>query len=209
MLLPLFTRPDEDPASWYAASQVGAGAMVMLRLADPASRPPPVGIIEAIRCLGEAGTRLVGHVSLGYGARHPSEVSAELCQWSTLGVDGVFFDHAPTGQLPFDQVARTVRVAHHSGLRDIVVNAGGPVHPIYRNLDATICTFEGSWTDYLTWSGEEAEEGDGHLVFGVPKQARAVALALVAARGAGLYLISEWTNAYSAATVELDAITLT
>jgi hypothetical protein len=70
----------------------------------------------------------------------------------------------------------------------IVLNPGVPVDPVYRRLDATICTFEGSWAQYRRWDGGIA--GDGHLVYDVPAIQRDAAWALGVARRAGLVLLS-------------------
>lgn len=168
----------------------------MLRLPD--AHTPPSALTTGIGRLLDAGVPALGHVDLGYGARPLSQVMAELRRWADLRVSGVFLDHAPTAQYQLDVVVQTIQAAHHNGLHEIVLNPGGPVNPVYRRLGVTVCTFEGSWRDYLTWSGDEAAAGDGHLVFGVPHDELAVARALVLARGAGLYLIAEHTDAYSA-----------
>ena len=196
-LLPLFTDPNEDPAAWRDAVTSGAGTVAMLRL--PATDQPTgwSALHKGIRELAAAGVQPLGHLSLGYAARPMSAVRAELTSWASLAVPGVFLDHAPTSHSQLELVVRTIAAADHSGLERIVLNPGRLVNPVYRWLNATICTFEGSWSEYLTWSGEGAEEGDGHLVFGVPRPELPLAHALVLARGAGLHLITEQANAHS------------
>ena len=146
-----------------------------------------------------AGVHPLGHVSLGYATRPLGDVLAEITHWAALPVRGVFLDHAPAGPYQVGPVVHAVRAARRSGLATVVLNPGIPVDPSYRRLEATICTFEGSWSAYLAWSGEGAVAGDGHLVFDVPRHEWEAARALIAARHAGLFLITDRHPAYSAA----------
>jgi hypothetical protein len=136
-------------------------------------------------------------VSLGYATRPLDDVIGELDRWAALPVVGVFLDHAPAGRHQIGPVVHAVRAARRCGLHRLVLNSGLPVDPTYRRLDATICTFEGSWNEYRAWSGDGSQPGDGHLVFGVPPAERDIARALVVARRAGLLLVAEQAAAYA------------
>ena len=52
-------------------------------------------------------------------------------------------------------------MVRRAGLARLVLNPGVPVDPMYRALDAAICTFDGPWFEYRDWSGEDAMAGDG------------------------------------------------
>ncbi len=97
-------------------------------------------------------------------------------------------------------IDRAVRAARRAGLNVVVLNPGVPVDPVYRRLDATICTFEGTWAEYLAGHGrpggagglaDGCRPGDGHLVYAVPTADLAAARALLAARRAGLVLVTD------------------
>jgi hypothetical protein len=171
------------------------------RSTTPTAGPTPgrytAALVDGIARLAAAGVKPLGHVSLGYATRPLDDVIGELDRWSDLPVVGVFLDHAPAGRHQIGPVVHAVRAARRRGLRRVVLNPGLPVDPTYRWLDATICTFEGSWSEYRAWSGEDSQPGDGHLVFGVPPAERDIARAFVVARRAGLLLVAEQAAAYA------------
>ncbi len=159
-------------------------------------------LVQGVERLVASGVHALGHVSLGYATRPPGDVITEINGWAVVPVVGVFLDHAPAGPYQIGPVAHAVRAARRAGLREVVLNPGVTVDPLYRLLDATICTFEGSWTDYQAWSAEDAAAGDGHLVFGVPPHESGVARTLAATRRAGLLLITDRPSAYSDSPAE-------
>jgi hypothetical protein len=106
-----------------------------------------------------------------------------------LPVAGIFLDHAPAGPFQLGPVVHAVRAARRAGLRTVVLNPGVAVDPVYRRVEATICTFDGSWREYVALPAGRCQPGDGHLVYGVPDLAAARELAL--ARGAGLLLATQ------------------
>lgn len=175
VLLPLANDPD----GWTEAQP---GMVPVLRV--QATR----ALIPAIERMVGRGVRPLAQVSLGYATRPMADVLAEIAGWSALPVAGVFLDHAPAGPYQVGPVVYAVRAARRAGLSMIVLNPGVPVDPVYRRLDATICTFEGSWAQYQQWDGGTA--GDGHLVYDVPKAQRDAAWELGVARRAGLILLS-------------------
>jgi len=154
-------------------------------------------LAEAIDVLAAAGVEPIGHVSLGYATRPLVDLLADITRWAVLPVVGIFLDHAPAGPFQIGPVALAARIARRAGLNTIVLNPGVPVDPIYRRLDVTVCTFEGPWSEYRDWSGEDGEPGDGHLVYAVPTAERSRALALLSAHGAGLGLVTDRTGPYA------------
>jgi hypothetical protein len=143
-------------------------------------------LVEGLTQLASAGIPALGHVSLGYATRPAAEVRAEIAGWALLPVVGVFLDHAPAGPFHLGPVVRAVRLSRQAGLGVVVVNPGVAVDREYRRIEATICTFDGSWLDYLNLPADRTEPGDGHLVYGAPDLAMVRDLAT--ARGAGLLL---------------------
>jgi len=200
-LVSLSAHPYDDPAAWTAASEQGAGALAVINLpatllaaydgiADP-DAAPWAAVVEGIDRLVMRGVECVGHVSLGYATRPLVDLIGEITRWAVMPVTGIFLDHAPAGPYQVGPVALAGRVARRAGLGALVLNPGVPVDPLYRRLDATLCTFEGSWTEYQEWTGEGTEPGDGHLVYGVPHAEWDAARDLAAVRGAGLSLITD------------------
>jgi hypothetical protein len=203
-LLPVPQRPSDDPDAWDQARSHGPGGVAVIGPivgADPVGREvgaDPVGrevgagaanlteLASALTQLAGDGVPALGHVSLGYAIRPPAEVDAEIAGWSALPVSGVFLDHAPAGPFQLGPVAHAVRAARRAGLRTVVLNPGVAVDPVYRRVEATICTFDGSWLEYVALPAGRCQPGDGHLVCGVPDLVAARELA--AARRAGLLL---------------------
>ena len=213
-LVPLSAHPYHDPAAWTAAAEHGLGALAVINLAtlltahngvaDP-DAAPLAAVVEGIDRLVMHGVECLGHVSLGYATRPLVDLIGEITRWAVLPVTGIFLDHAPAGPYQVGPVALAGRVARRAGLGTLVLNPGVPVDPLYRRLDATLCTFEGSWTEYQEWLGEGTEPGDGHLVYGVPPTEWDAARDLAAVRGAGLSLITDRTG--PAVTLALAPLT--
>jgi hypothetical protein len=120
-------------------------------------------------------------------------VLAEVEAWRSDGVSGLFLDRAPTGRRGVGPVALTMRLAARRGLHRVVLNPGGPPDPLYRELGARICTFDGPWSDYRCWPGDGDHLGDGHLVHGVPTTLLTAARRLMGRRGAGFGLATDAT----------------
>jgi hypothetical protein len=189
-MLPLCTSPDDDPATWSAASLTAAamGAVVVVRL-PVAEATPSLG--PAITRLVRSGCAVLGYVSLAFATRPVAELSDEIARWSSLNATGVFLDHAPAGPFHLGTLRLAHRASLRAGLRRVVFNTAGPADPLCRELDAVICSFEGSWAEYRAWDGYGSLSGDGHLVYGVPAEDRVKALTLMRRRGAGLGLITD------------------
>jgi hypothetical protein len=153
-----------------------------------------VGDVDDLRAgltrLIVARSRPLARVSLAYGTRTLTDVLDEIAWWAALPVCGFFFDHAPTSPYQVGPLARAIRVARRAGLGDFVLNPGIAVDPMYRDLPATICTFEGTWTQYRGRAADSFVAGDGQLVLDVPHADLPLARATTLARGAGLFLAS-------------------
>jgi hypothetical protein len=194
-IIPLDAGPTDDPSGWARATARGPERLAVLRLPEPdldGSHPARwTRTADAVVSLLIAGARPLGHISLGYAARDIAAVAADLDRWAALPVMGIFFDHAPAGTYHIGPVALAVRMARRIGLETVVLNPGVPVDPVYRRLDATFCTFEGSWRDYQDRPAADNEPGDGHLVYDTPRADWDAARALATARGAGLLLVTD------------------
>jgi len=185
-LAPLPTPPVVDPGAWVLAAARGRGAVPVV---------DAVGEVDDLRAgltrLIVARCRPLARVSLGYGTRTVIDILDEIAWWAALPVCGFFFDHAPTSPYQVGPVARAIRVARRAGLGDFVLNPGIAVDSLYRELPATICTFEGTWTQYRGRAADSFVAGDGHLVLDVPHADLPLARAMTLARGAGLFLATD------------------
>lgn len=182
--------PLEDPAAWSRAAALGQAAVVIV--ARPAN-----GLRNGLERLLSCGVTPIGLVRLDYATRPPAALVRDVAGWADLPVRGIFFDRAPASPYLVGPVVRAVRAAREAGLGTVVLNPGVPVDSIYRRLDATICTFEGPWQEYLTRPSDSFVSGDGHLVFDVPTGELPGARALVVARHAGLALATDRTRLWS------------
>ncbi len=203
MLHWLAASPDDDPNAWAEAT-AGGGAPGLAIINPPVetgsgSAVPWASMASDIEQLAAGGVEPLGHVSIGYGTRPLVDLLGEITRWAVYAVVGIFLDQAPGGPFQVGPVALAARMVRRAGLARLILNPGVPVDPMYRALDVTICTFEGPWSEYREWSGEDTMAGDGHLVYGVPQAEWADARALIATRGAGLGLVTDRTGFHSTA----------
>jgi hypothetical protein len=181
-LLPLYVHPTVDPAAWRAAAGYRQALAVVVD--DPELTDP-------VAALTKAGVTTLGRVDTGFATRPVADLLDDVARWASSPVCGVFLDQAPTSPFSLGPVALATRVARRAGLSTVFLNPGVPTDPHYRNLGATICTFEGSWAEYRRWSGEGSQPGDGHLVHSVPAAALEAARALLRERAAGWGLATD------------------
>jgi hypothetical protein len=137
--------------------------------------------------------QVLGRVDLDGGTRSLADVLADVDLWRADGVAGLFLDRAPAGTSGVGPVALTMRLAARRGLHRVVLNPGVPADPLYRELGARICTFNGPWSDYRCWPGDGANLGDGHIVHGVPTTLLTAARRLMGRRGAAFGLATNLT----------------
>jgi len=142
---------------------------------------------------GERSTlhQSLGQVDLDWGTRSLADVLADVEAWRCDGVEGLFLDRAPAGSGGVGPVALTIRLAARRGLHRVVLNPGVPADPLYRDLGMPICSFEGSWSAYQSWTGDGSRPGDGHIVYGVPVALLTAARRLMGRRGAGFGLATD------------------
>ncbi|HWG98733.1 MAG TPA: spherulation-specific family 4 protein, partial [Pilimelia sp.] len=215
-LLPLHPYPVVGEAVWRAVAGCGTDLTVVVSLAGgpeggPGGCPqPPSGSVSAghpaapalgpapaaryaaaLGRLAAAGVPMLGRIDLARGDRPLAEVLADVARWSAYPIGGVLFDRAPTDAASLGAVALAIRVARRGGLAAAVLNPGRPPDPRYRELEAALCVFEGSWSAYRSWSAAGAEPGDGHLVYGVPPAEQLAARRLLGRRGAGFGLVTD------------------
>jgi hypothetical protein len=127
----------------------------------------------------------LGHVDLAFAARPIEAIKADLDEWGTQAVGGIFFDQVPTSPFSIGPVAMAVRAARRLGFDTLLLNPGRPTDSLYRGLGATVCTFEGDWPTYQNGTGEGVRPGDGHVVYGLPADYMERCLDVMRARGAG------------------------
>jgi hypothetical protein len=180
-LLAVHGTPATDPTAWAAAACLGPGGTAVVH----------AGAGDALAGLAAAGVPMLGYVDLDHAGRPLAAILADVRRWADFPVQGVFFNHAPTSSLSAGPVALALRVAQRARLPEVTLNPGAPPEPLYRTLGARICVFDGDWTDYVRWSGDGAQPGDGHLIYAVPAGEVPAARRLAAARGAGFGLVTD------------------
>jgi Spherulation-specific family 4 len=183
-LLSLHQHPLTHPEIWATVEAGGRDACVLLNIpAGPGSALDPTWT-SAMQRLVRAGATVIGYVDLAFGARATEQLRAEINHWAGYPVRGLFFDQAPTSPYSIGPVAVAVRDARRAGLDTLLVNPGRPADSIYRGLGAVLCTFEGSWDEYLNGTMEGVRPGDAHLVHSVPYPRVQQAYELMRGRGA-------------------------
>jgi hypothetical protein len=95
------------------------------------------------------GTRVLGYVHTGWGARDPSAVHADVLRYRDwYGVDGVFFDEAAHDAAGLPYYASLAREARAAGLGVVALNPGAVPAPGYFDLADIVVTFEGPYSAY-------------------------------------------------------------
>jgi hypothetical protein len=206
ILLPLYVHPLDDPAAWQAERL--RGATVVVNVHDGPGQGNDRAYLRTTARLAAADVPMLGYVDLRHATRPLGDVLDDVDIWTGYPVSGIFFDRAPTSAFSIGPVALAVRVARRAGLSEIMVNPGLPTDEVYRDLRASICTFEGSWADYRRWSGRGSRPGDCHLVRGVPLAEIPAARHLLELREAGFGLATdrEMPHPYAGLPAGLDAL---
>ena len=126
----------------------------------------------------------MGYVDLAYASRAIEAIRADLDEWGTQAVGGIFFDQAPTSPFSIGPVAMAVRAARRLGFDTILLNPGRSTDSLYRGLGATVCTYEGDWAAYQSGPMQGVRPGDGHVVYGVSTDHLERCLDVMRGRGA-------------------------
>jgi len=193
-ILPLYSSPHGDPETWRrAVSLLSDGDIAVLGPAAKGLAPSEeAACSDALLALTERAAVAVGHVDLARANRPLAKVLFDIDAWSRLPIGGVFFDHAPTSPFAIGFAAIATQAAAHAGLPIVLLNPGKRTDPLYRGLGATICSFEGTWKAYRRWDTAGTHPGDAHLVHDVPMADTDAARDLIAKRGAGCGLVTDW-----------------
>ena len=144
----------------------------------------------AVAAEQRTGTRVLGYVHTGWGARDPSAVVADLVRYrSWYAVDGVFLDETShdAGALPY--YASVARDARAAGLRVVALNPGTIPARGYFDLADIVVTFEGPYSGYEAalrsmpgWLSDVPRRKVAHLVYAAD---RAQALRAITKGSAG------------------------
>ncbi|MER7006367.1 spherulation-specific family 4 protein [Dactylosporangium sp. NPDC000555] len=190
-LLPLRAHPLARPHAWEIVAGHGPAFTVVVDVArGPGSGRDPLWTAAMSR-LEAAGVRLLGYVDIDYGTRPVADIRADVYRWAGYPVHGVFLDRTPVSPYAIGPVAVIAQAATRAGLPEVLINPGEPPDNAYRDLGLPVCVFDGSWREYLRWSGEGARPGDGHLVHAVPPWELDEAARLQVSRGAGFGLVTD------------------
>jgi hypothetical protein len=188
ILLPLYVHPSEHPTAWRAAQDSGAALTVVAANRHGGHDPE---LVDAMANLAAAGVATLGYVDAGHSTRPVADLLSDVAAWVDYPAAGVFLDQVPTSPFSIGPVAMAARAARRAGLDTVILNPGAPPDPLYRDLGAAVCTFDGPWSEYRGWNVEGSRRGDGHLVHSVPADRLPQAWAMLRARGAGFGLASD------------------
>ena len=195
LLLPLYTHPASDPASWTTAASCGRALTVIVNVHNgPGAEIDPVypAVLEELKA---KEVELFGYVDLGYGERPVLEVLDDVARWTRYpGVSGIFFDCAPTEAERAGAVALAGRAARREGLGTVLLNPGTASDPVYRDLADGLGVFEGHWKDYQGRADWALCRNACHLVYGVPLEDCAGALRLLARNRARWGMVTDQSD---------------
>jgi hypothetical protein len=183
-LIPAYVTPDAIDA--LPAAHASERTIIV----NPASGPGPAAepaYASAVAAAQRAGTRVLGYVPTGYGARDAALVRQEIDRYrSWYRVDGIFLDEAS---------ASPEHVPHYRALTDhvrgfTVLNPGLVPAREYFALADLVVTYEGSAADYAAavrkaprWLEEIPRERIAHLLYGAAREPALEAVDLGARAG--------------------------
>jgi hypothetical protein len=160
-----------------------AGLVVINPHNGPGAGPRP-SYREAVRVAHDAGTRVLGYVATGWGARPAAAVRADIDRhrwW--YRTDGVFLDEVAPDAGRLAQYAALCRHARDAGCRLVALNPGVvPARGLFDVADVVV-TFEGPAEDHpaaLAHLPVLPRARVAHLVHGATREQ-----ALAAARAPG------------------------
>jgi hypothetical protein len=190
-----------DPGSGWTALE-HAGSAVALVVANPDSGPGSVRIpayAHTIRAATAAGETVVGYVDTAYAHRPLAAVEADVSTYYRwYGVQGIFFDDAPTNcaQEPYYAALRAFVNTHGPG-QSTIINPGTFTSRCYMRAANILLTFEGSYHQYTTgyeapaWTADYPARRFWQIVYAAPTSADLrQSFALAAARDAGLIYVT-------------------
>jgi hypothetical protein len=127
----------------------------------------------AVAAEQRAGTRVLGYVHTGWGARDPSAVVSDLVRYrSWYAVDGIFFDETAHDAAELPYYASLARDARADGLGVVALNPGTVPARGYFDLADIVVTFEGPYSSYAgalrtmpDWLSDVPRRKVAHLVY--------------------------------------------
>ncbi|MER5888183.1 spherulation-specific family 4 protein [Streptomyces sp. NPDC001941] len=171
--VPMYGHPGVAAPAWAALALADAPLRwVVLNQADgPGEHEDPV-LYMAARAVRDAGTRVLGYITLDGGAREDFHTNAEAEAYAARGITGAFLDECPaTGEL-LQATALTVLHQRAKGMRYVVLNPGVVPARGYCDIADQVVVFEGDLEAYRravfpSWTRDYPPSRFAHLVHGV------------------------------------------
>jgi spherulation-specific family 4 protein len=187
-LIPAYVSADEVTA---LARHAHPGRVLVI---NPDSGPGATADRAYRRAVGvakRAGTRVLGYVPTGYGARDASAAEDEIDRYrSWYGVDGIFLDEVASDDASLAYYAALSLHVRSSGGRLVVLNPGlVPARGYFRIADVVV-TFEGPVASYSaavarapSWLQGIPAGRIAHLIYGASREQALGAIGLAAHAG--------------------------
>ncbi|MDQ1036293.1 hypothetical protein QFZ75_002709 [Streptomyces sp. V3I8] len=200
--VPGYAHPLVAPTEWGALTRRGTPLhWVVLNVSGgPGARPDP-HCLEAAGRLRNAGTRVLGHLDVTYGARSFGELVSDAHRYlDWYQVDGFLLDRCPAERTALPEVRRTVGTLRGLlGDAHVVLGHGTHPHPGYAEAADQLVTFSGPWSDYrwsqvAEWTAEYPPERFCHFVHGMPRGHLDEALRIARWQGASTIYFTDRTD---------------
>ncbi|WP_455358607.1 spherulation-specific family 4 protein [Streptomyces sp. SYSU K21746] len=191
--IPGYAHPLVAPVEWAELTRPGTPLhWAVLNVANgPGTRPDP-HCLEAAGRLRNAGTRVLGHLDLTYGARTFGELLSDAHRFvDWYQVDGFRLDRCPTERTALPEVRRTTAALRSLlGGGHLVLGHGTHPYPGYAEIADQLVTFAGPWSEYrwsqvAEWTAAHPPERFCHFVHGVPRTHLEEATRIARWQGAG------------------------
>jgi spherulation-specific family 4 protein len=174
-LIPAYLRPDGIA---QIAQRPVRRRIVVVNPDNGPGAAPQRGYRSAIAAQQRAGTRVLGYVHTGWGARDPAVVRADAERYRAwYGVDGVFFDESSHDGAHLPYYEDLARQARASGARVVALNPGTIPARGYFDLADVVVTFEGAYPAYADavrrapgWLRDVAPGKVAHLLYGASRE---------------------------------------
>ncbi len=201
--IPAYFYPSfPDPLWTQMEDAVPTVSFAVMNPADGAGAAPDSNYVSQVAATRAAGVKILGYVYSSYATRDPALLQTDIDNYySWYGVDGIFIDEADNDCMNQSYYADLdTYTKAKGGLGMTVINPGTVAPECFVTAADVILNFEGSYSQYLSFSPLGWEAGYDashfwHLVYATAESDMPSAVLLSQLRGAGYVYVTPDTLA--------------
>lgn len=209
--VPIYTHPALAPAGWAALTVQDTPVhwFVLNQSTGPGEEEDTV-LYNAARAIRDAGTRVLGYITLQYGERDDYFNNQDADTYADRGFAASLLDECPSDAARLEATAMTVLRQKEHGMGYVVLNPGTVPDRGYMDIADQVVTFEGDLSTYRTvtfpaWTADYPPEKYAHLIHGVTTADEARECVRLA-RSRGCHTVFCHSTPYAPATNPWDGL---